>query len=57
MKPKGRARKPDDEKMEPETIRLMKKTRREARELAKFDGQKIGEWLRECVELRVEARK
>lgn len=29
----------------------------EALKLAKFDGQKIGEWLRECVELRVEGRR
>ena len=47
---KGPKPKPDDEKMVPETIRLMRKTRRKIKELATAECIGVGKWMRTALE-------
>ena len=51
---RGPKPKPSDEKMSPETIRLMRKTRSQLREIAKSEGVQVGKWMRSAIEDAVE---
>lgn len=52
---KGPKLKPNDEKMDPETIRIMRKTRRKIREIAKTECVGVGKWMRSAIERAVES--
>lgn len=54
---KGPKPKPDDEKMVPETIRLMRKTRRKIKELATAECIGVGKWMRTALEQAADSRR